>query len=107
MTVGEIFSTALKLRGANLEEKDIYSLSEISSDDLQSEAVEDFVSSLFFDKKILDEGAAVTIRNSSGEPGLGNKLAAYLNNLGASVVLIESGEERIGETTFYVKNSKL
>lgn len=49
-----------------------------------------FASTLFIDPVMRDEKISLQITNSTDVPGLGNKLAKYLTNIGGDVVLVNS-----------------
>ncbi|OGY22043.1 MAG: hypothetical protein A2113_02405 [Candidatus Woykebacteria bacterium GWA1_44_8] len=95
-----------KTRSAKFEENDIIFLKVTGEESLQSEETTYQVSGLFLDRKIFDEGAALTIRNSSGKAGAGAVLERYLTNLGATVVAVESSEEIESRTLLVVRSSK-
>ncbi len=103
---GELISMFWKVRSAKFEEKDAISLAALGVSNLQSEEAGELIKNLFFDRDIIDEGANISIRNSSGVLGLGSTLASYLENLGASVVVVEAGEEVSQENFLIVRNKK-
>jgi hypothetical protein len=107
LTTGELINMLWKVRGAKFEEKDVASPTTLGVSNLQSEGAAEILKSLFFDRSIIDEGASVSIRNSSGVAGLGSRLAFYLDNLGASVVVVETGEEVTQDNFLAVRNEKL
>ncbi|HEX7455901.1 MAG TPA: hypothetical protein VF303_00320 [Candidatus Nanoarchaeia archaeon] len=106
MSLSELLGLGWELRSTEFEEGDIVSLSSAGSTNLQSEEVASLVNSLFFDRRVIDEAAAVTIRNSSGVAGAGNTLAGILTNLGATVVVVETDGEVSEETLLVVRNKK-
>jgi hypothetical protein len=105
-TSSDLLKILWRIRSANFEEKDIMHLPKLGEEGLAGEKTISLVSNLFLDRKVLDEGASFTIRNSSGKKGLGNTLEQYLTNLGATVVTVESSEETKSETLLFVRNSK-
>jgi hypothetical protein len=106
VTSGDFWNIFWKARGAKFEEKDAIYLKESKEGNLQSGEVTSQTNNLFLDRKVLEEGAALTIRNSSGKGGLGSTLEHYLTNLGATVVAVEAGEETQVKTLLVVRNSK-
>ena len=102
----ELLSLFWRLRGSELDEKDIISFSDLKVDSLQSEELATLVSNSFFDKNIVEESASITIRNSSGVSGAAGYLTAILTTLGASVIEIETGEQTQERSLLIVKNSK-
>lgn len=106
LTSPEILNLIWRIRGAKFEEKDMLYLNKIGSGDLASKETTGELSNLFVDRKISDEGAAVTVRNSSGKAGLGTVLANYLGNLGVTIVAVETGEESSQKNFLIEKNSK-
>jgi len=106
LTSAEILNLIWRIRGAKFEEKDQLYLNKIGSGDLASRETTEELSNLFVDRKISDEGAAVTVRNSSGKAGLGTVLARYLGNLGVTIVAVETGEESSQKNFLLEKNSK-
>jgi hypothetical protein len=105
-TTPELISFLWNVRGSKFEEKDVTSLGGLGLTDPQTEEGSEELSNLFFDRSIINEGASISIRNSSGIAGLGNSLAFYLENLGASVVVVEVGEEISQENLFITRNRK-
>jgi len=106
LSTTEILTLVWKIRGAKFEEKDNIFLNKIGSGGFGSQETNEAIGSLFIDRAISEEAAAVTIQNSSGQSGLGTEIANYLNNLGATVVSVESGEEPSKKNILYVKKSK-
>lgn len=106
LATGELINMFWKVRGAKFEEKDAASLATLGASNLQSEETGEVIKNLFFDRDIIDEGASISIRNSSGVLGLGSTLASYLENLGASVVVVETGKEVSQENFLIVRNKK-
>ena len=51
------------------------------------------------DPSVSKENATVSVVNGSGMPGLGNRLARYVSNLGATVVSVTSSEKPLGKST--------
>jgi hypothetical protein len=105
-TTSELVSFLWDLRSAKFEDKDTTSLSDFGLPNLQSEEGSGVLSNLFFDRSIIEEGASVNIRNSSGVVGLGSRLSLYIENLGASVVVVETGEETTQESSIVAVNRK-
>lgn len=97
LTTPNLISIAMKFRNSRFEKKDTISLSD--------QGIQDLADNLFLDRKIVEEGAAVTIRNSSEQPMVGRVLENYLNNLGATVVSVESGDTS-EKSILIVKNKK-
>lgn len=106
LSLPEIWSLFLKVKSANFENSDFVSLEKVTEYDLQSEEVASFLGNLFLDKEILEEGASLSIQNSSGEAGLGAILANYLTHIGANVVFREATNEVEKKSVLIVKNSK-
>ena len=102
----ELLSLFWKLRGSELDEKDIISISDLRVDSLQSEELATLVNNSFFDKDIVEESASVSIRNSSGVSGAAGYLTGIITTLGASVIEIETGEQTQERSFLIVKNSK-
>lgn len=66
----------------------------VSVDD--DKQLESFSAFLFVDPSILEEKKSIQITNASEVPGLGNKLAKYITNMGGNVVLVNtSSDEQI------------
>ncbi len=103
---GELIRLGWTLRSAKFEEKDSVPLTDQNIKDLRVESVSDLTSNLFIDRKILDEGASVTIINASSTPGLGSTLAIFITNLGGTVVTVESAESTQEKSTLEAKNKR-
>jgi len=93
LSTGEMFRIGFIIRGAEYREADNHKLAEKDIKSLRDSAATELISTRFFDRKILQEGAAVTIRNGSGEAGVGVNLANFIAGLGATIVTIESSEK--------------
>lgn len=52
----------------------------------------DAIQPLFTDETIYHEALSISIVNSSGESGLGNKLSQLLTNIGCNIVSVRSGD---------------
>lgn len=66
-----------------------------------SEAQRDeMLSSLFADSKITREGLTIQIINTTGEQGVGNRLARIVSNIGGNIVLVSSGAEDIKSAVY-------
>ena len=97
LTTPKLINLAMKFRNSRFEKKDAISL--------EDQGIQDLANNLFLDRKIVEEGAAVTIRNSSEQPMIGRVLENYLNNLGVTVVSVESGDAS-EKSILIVKNKK-
>ena len=58
-----------------------------------SSQVDQIVSSLISDKKIIEEGLSIEVKNASGIDGLGTKIARVIANFGGNVILVSSSED--------------
>jgi hypothetical protein len=94
------------LRGAEYEEKDNFSLTSKDMKNLQTGNISDIAKNIFFDRKILDEAASITVVNSSQVSGVGSTLASYIANLGATVIDVETGEHIEEGGLLVVRNKK-
>lgn len=56
--------------------------------------LESLSATLFVDPTILEEKKSIQITNASETPGLGNKLARYITNMGGNVVLVNTSSDR-------------
>lgn len=105
-TTSELLKIGWMLRDTRYEEKDNFQLSEKDVKDLRTEEIGSLINNLLFDRKILDEGASMSIVNSSESAGVGSVLASYIRNLGGSVIDVESGDEIESDSSIVVKNEK-
>ncbi|MEX0621531.1 MAG: LytR C-terminal domain-containing protein [Candidatus Woykebacteria bacterium] len=106
LTSGQLLKLVFVVRGANYSEDNNFSLTDRDTGNLQTEKIDDLIAGLFFDQKVLQEGAAITIVNASQVIGVGSTLGRYLTNLGANVVGIEAQESVSKETRLIVQNEK-
>jgi hypothetical protein len=102
----EFINFLWKIRDSSFEEGDNISLENLKIRTLPNQQLTTLMEDRFLESKILEEGASVTVVNSSGEQGLAGVLTNYLTNLGASVVEMESSEEIVEESFLVIKNSK-
>lgn len=105
-STSELLKFGWILRSAKFDEKDSIALIEENITDLSDENVSNLINNLFFDRKILDEGASITIINATNIPGVGSALASFVVNLGGTVVSVEAAEEVEEKSTLEVKNKK-
>lgn len=63
-------------------------------------------SELFIDTRLAEEKISIQITNSSNISGYGGKLATYLTNLGANVVLVNSSQKEENKTTLLYRKEK-
>ncbi|MEK7186591.1 MAG: LytR C-terminal domain-containing protein [Patescibacteria group bacterium] len=70
----------------------------------QIESERDNIASIYFsDRKIEDEKLSIEVVNMSQEQGVGSRVARLLTNMGASVVLVSTGEN--GSSAIYAQES--
>ena len=62
------------------------------------------VSKLFIDPAIEAEKVSIVVTNSTDIPGLGNKVAKYIGDMGANVVLVNSSPAPIKDSRIYFKD---
>lgn len=84
-----------KADGSRIEEQ------EIASDD---QGVDGVVSKWFEDPQILKDDLNIEITNTTPVPGLGNKFAKAITNMGGSVVLVNSSPNPVKTSKIYYKN---
>lgn len=106
LSTGEMFKIGFIIRGGEYEEANNYTFGEKDVKNLTDPVITELVRTKFFDRKILQEGAAVTIQNSSGETGVGVNLANFIAGLGATIVTIESSEEIVEQGSVIIKKEK-
>lgn len=62
---------------------------------------------LFADQTISQEKASIAIINGTGIPGLGNRLARFISNMGGNVVSVSTADDILPVSTVAVSKEKL
>ncbi len=62
---------------------------------------------LFADQTISQEKASIAIINGTGIPGLGNRLARFISNMGGNVVSVSTADDILPTSTVAVSKEKL
>lgn len=81
----KLFIFSISVKDNSFNEKSIS-----SSDDKTK--VQSVLTSSFSDPTILEERQSIEIINSADIPGLGNRLANYITNMGGNVILVTTGD---------------
>lgn len=105
-STGELLKFGWILRSAKFDEKDSVALIEENMKDLRGEKVSNLINNLFFDRKILEEGASITIINATDTPGVGSALASFVVNFGGTVVSVETAQKTEEKSTLEIKHEK-
>ena len=103
MNSKEYLDFILKLRQATISESSYF---KISAKELPDSRTLSVLENQFIDNRVLEEGAAVAVQNSSGFFGLASKLKEYLTNLGADVLIIKGNEEIVQESYVLIKEDR-
>jgi hypothetical protein len=61
------------------------------------------VEKLFIDPTVFSEKKSIVITNATDTPGLGNKIAKYIGDMGANVVLVNSSPSSAKDSVIYFK----
>lgn len=83
-----LFSQTVKEDSIEEETLNAYDLSDIQSVTLSN----------FIDPKILDEKLRIEVINATDIPGLANRLASYITNMGGNVILISTDDKIVKES---------
>ncbi len=67
--------------------------------------IQSAIISVFSDPEILEEKQSIEIINAADVPGLGNRLANYINNIGGNVILVTNGDARDKSQIKYSSNT--
>jgi hypothetical protein len=80
---------------------------EISTDDQSVKLKDSTVYSYFTDQGIAEEKVSIEVVNGTDVFGLGNKLASFLSNTGANVVMVSTAdkEEKVSRIDYFGKES--
>ena len=103
ITNAEGWSFFWRLRDAEYDESSSYL---VKGYDLLSEDNASDLKNFFLDRKVVNEGSSISILNASGQPGLAQTFARYLENLGVSVVSLESSEKEEKASFILVNRDK-
>lgn len=93
-----LFLYSKSVKNTSIIEKEIGpSTEKINSDSI--------ISSLFNDGQISDEKLSIKVINSADVPGLGNRLANFISNMGGNVILVTTGDIKGKSEIQYAENS--
>jgi len=63
------------------------------------------ISSFFVDPVILEEKQSIEVINTTDVPGLGNRLAVLITNMGGNVILVSTGDRAEKSEVLYIKKT--
>lgn len=75
------------------------------TDKIDKREIESTISTLFVDPKIQDEKLNIEVVNATDVPGLGNKVANLVSNMGGNVILVSTGDIKKDSEIQYLEDS--